>query len=162
MNQILPILKDAGYKQNERLFFKERLFDSSAAPIIAFGTDEGIRISYQAALNEEDFNSRLPAIKQQAYDNLKLINPQIDVQDAEGTKFAFVTGSEYASEKILDVEFMKSVAQKMGCDNIMVGIPFKGNLIATDANSNNKFKFPAVIKNTMIIRKAIPFLIKYF
>lgn len=41
---------------------------------------------------------------------------------------------------------MKTVAQKVGCDNLMVGIPFKGNLIATDANSSIKFKFPAIIR----------------
>lgn len=147
MSQLLPVLKQAGYKENEQVFFKEKLIDSTAAPVIAYGTDEGNRIAYEGAINEADFSSRLPGIRQQALINLQAIVPEVEVQEAEGTKIAFVSGHEYACEKIMDVDFMKNIARKVGCHQLMVGIPFKGTLIAADANSGIKFKFPAIIKN---------------
>ena len=146
MGQLLPILKPSDYRKDVKLFFKERLFDSSASPIIAFGTDEGNLISYEGASSDEDYQNRLPMLKKQALDNLKSIQPEIQVQDAQGTKIAFVINNEYASEKILDVEFMKSVGKRIGSNSLMVGVPFKGHLIATDSNSDIRMKFPAIIE----------------
>lgn len=146
MGQLLPILKPSDYRKDVKLFFKERLFDSSSSPVIAFGTDEGNRISYEGASSEEDYQNRLPILKKQALDNLKSIQPEIQVQDAQGTQIAFVINDEYASEKILDVEFMKSIGKRIGSNSLMVGIPFKGHLIATDANSDIRLKFPAIIE----------------
>lgn len=147
MGQLLPILKPAGYRKDTPLFFKELLFDSADAPVIAFGTDEGRMIMYETATNEEDCQNRLPLLKQQALDNLKTVYPEMEIQDIQGTKIAFVIGHEYACEKILDKEFMIGVSKKLGAYSLMVGIPFKGHLIATDANSELRLKFPAVIKN---------------
>ncbi|MBB6002332.1 hypothetical protein [Arcicella rosea] len=146
MRQLLPILKPTGYRQEVPLFFKEFLFESSSSPVIAFGTDEGNRISYEGASDEEDYKNRFPILKRQAFDNLKEIQPSIEVQDAQGTKIAFVVGHEYASEKILDSDFMKQVGQLIGSKSLMVGIPFKGHLIATDSNSEIRLKFPAIIQ----------------
>jgi len=145
MGQLLPILKPAGYRQDVPLFFKERLFYSSYSPVIAFGTDEGNSILYEAASNEEEYNRLLPSLKQQALKNLKAIQPEIQIQDLQGTKVAYVIGTEYASEKILDVDFMKQVGKSIGSVSLMVGIPFRGCLMATDSESEIRLKFPVVI-----------------
>lgn len=147
MGQLMPILKPAGYKANDTLFFKEPLFDSSAAPVVVFGVDEGDTIIYQGAIDEADYKAKLPAMQAEALKNLGPIQPTIDFQDVGSAKIAFVMGSEYASEKILDKTFMKDLAGKIGSTSLMVGIPFKGTLIATDANAEIRLKFPVVIKN---------------
>lgn len=146
MGQLLPILKPTGYRQDVPLFFTEQLFNSSVSPVIAFGTDEGNRISYEGASSDEDYKSRFPILKQQAFDNLKAIQPTIEVQDAQGTKIAFVVGHEYASEKILDSDFMRQVGKAINSNSLMVGIPFKGHLIAIDSNAEIRLKFPAIIQ----------------
>lgn len=146
MGQLLPILKPTGYRQDVPLFFKEQLFKSSASPVIAFGTDEGYAMAYESAANEEDYILKLPEIKSKAIENLKAIQPNIEVQDAQGTKIAFVVGHEYASEKILDSNFMKQVGKAINSNSLMVGILFKGHLIATDSNSEIRLKFPAIIQ----------------
>ncbi len=146
MGQLLPILKPTGYRQEAPLFLKEKLFDSSSSPVVAFGIDEGNRIVYKSVSSQEDYQNKLIELKQQALENLKGINPEIQVEDAQGTKIAFVVGSEYASEKILDVEFMKSLGRSIGSDSLMVGIPFKGHLIAIDSNSEIRLRFAEIIQ----------------
>lgn len=141
----MPVLKPSGYRKDTALFYKESLFDSNAAPVVAFGTDEGNRIEYDGASSEEEFNTRFPMLKAEAMKNLQAIEPEIQVQDADGARIAFVMENEYASEKILDGPFMKKVAAAIGADSLMVGIPFKGTLIATDSNAPIRLKFPAII-----------------
>jgi hypothetical protein len=146
MGQLMPILKPAGYRKEYTLFFKKLLFDNPSSPVIAFGVDQGNRIDYEGASNQEEYDQKLPVIEEQSLQNLKEVTPDIEFQDFEGSKIAFVTGHEYASEKIIDVAFMKELSTKLGADSLMVGIPFKGQLIAIDANGNLRLKFPAVIK----------------
>ncbi|MET0637934.1 MAG: hypothetical protein ABWZ25_18020 [Chitinophagaceae bacterium] len=81
MGQILPILKRSVYRENDRLFFKKRLFESTAAPVIAYGTDEGVKVIYESASDEADYQNRIQSLRNQALDNLKNIRPQVDVQD---------------------------------------------------------------------------------
>lgn len=143
----MPILKPAGYKQNDPLFFKEPLFESGAAPVVVFGVDEDDTIIYQNATDEADYKIKLPALQEEALKNLAAVQVTLDFQDMGNAKIAFVMGSEYACEKILDSVFMRDLAEKIGSPSIMVGIPFKGTLIATDANAEIRLKFPVVVKN---------------
>jgi len=146
MGQLMPILKPAGYRANEPLFFRELIFKSSAAPVVAFGVDEGDTVMYQGATDDADYRVKLPAIKEEAFRNLAAIQTTLDIQPMGNTCIAFVMGSEYACEKILDKAFMKDLATRVGCESLMVGIPFKGTLIATDANGDQRLRFPVVVK----------------
>lgn len=146
MGQLMPILKPSGYRNDVDLFFKKTLFDSISSPVIAFGIDEGSRIAYEGANTKEEYDKKLPELFHQSLKNLKEVHPNVELQDAGGSIIAFVTGHEYASEKILDNEFMKELSIKLGVNSLMVGIPFKGHLIAIDSNSDIRLKFPAVIK----------------
>lgn len=146
MTKILPILKTSDYRKNETLFFKENLFDNKISPVVAYGKDSDRMIIFDSAPNENDFNIRFPKIKEEAISNLKSIDVTYQITEAEGSKILFAEGNEYASEKILDNDFMIKIAKELGSDNLMVGIPFKGLLIAIDSNSPMRLKLPVVIK----------------
>ena len=128
------------------LFFKKPLFDSTASPVIAYGTDNGNMVAYETASSKDDYANKMPGLEAQALENLKTVLPHIEIEDVDGSKIALVTGHEYACEKILDTAFMQSLSAKLGAASLMVGIPFKGLLIATDSNGEIRLKFSGVIK----------------
>lgn len=146
MGKLMPVLKPIGYRKDVPFFYKKALFNSSSSPVIALGTDEGHRIDYETAANQQEYDAKLPELYKKALENLKQVEPNLDIQDAGGAKVAFITGHEYASEKILDSSYMKMLSQKLGAPSLMVGIPFKGHLIAVDVNSDIRMKFAAIIK----------------
>jgi len=146
METLLPILKTADYRKDEKLQFKEFLFNDSIAPVVAYGKDSGNAMVYESALDETDLYNRFPGIKKEALANLKVIDVDYQITDAEGAKILFAEGNEYASEKILDKDFMIKIAAELKCDTLMVGIPFKGVLMAIDSNSEMRLKLPVVVK----------------
>ncbi|GLR18933.1 hypothetical protein [Portibacter lacus] len=147
MSKLMPILKPAGYRKDVPYFFKESLIENEGSPVIAFGNDKGSHIEYEGCETEDDFTDRFTPFKEEAMQNLKEVFPSVEIQELEGSKIAFITGHEYASEKILDVNYMKELGEKMGDQSLMVGIPFKGHLLATGSSSNVRAKFPVVIQN---------------
>ncbi|TPN86899.1 DUF1444 family protein [Aquimarina algicola] len=146
MDKLLPILKTSDYKKDEKLLFKEYLFESEISPIVAYGKDRGRMVMYESATDENDFNLKFPKLKEEALSNLKSIDVHYQITDAEGTKILFAEGNEYASEKILDKDFMMKIASELNSQSLMVGIPFKGLLIAIDANSPMRLKLPVIVK----------------
>ncbi|MDF4202893.1 DUF1444 family protein [Maribacter sp. SA7] len=162
MNTLLPILKTSDYRKDEKLQFKEFLFNDSIAPVVAYGKDSGNAMVYEGASDESDLYARFPAIKKEALDNLKAIDVPYQITEAEGTNVLFAEGHEYASEKILDTAFMIKVAADLKCDTLMVGIPFKGVLIAIDANSDMRLKLPVMVKQYFINPQQDPISDKVF
>ncbi|WP_036154706.1 DUF1444 family protein [Maribacter forsetii] len=146
METLLPILKTADYRKDEKLQFKEFLFNDSIAPVVAYGKDRGNAMVYESASDESDLYNRFPGIKKEALANLKAIDVGYQITDAEGSKILFAEGNEYTSEKILDKDFMIKIAAELKCDTLMVGIPFKGVLMAIDSNSEMRLKLPVVVK----------------
>lgn len=146
MKKIMPILKTSDYRKEERFLFKDFLFDSKVSPVVAYGKDAGRMIMYESASDENDFNSKFPKIKKEAISNLKLIDVNYEITEADGSKILFAEGNEYASEKILDKDFMIKIASELKSNTLMVGIPFKGLLIVIDSNSKMRLKFPVIIK----------------
>lgn len=142
----MPILKPAGYKNNVPHLFKESLLNNQASLVVAYGLDKGSHIEYEGTEDEKDFQERFPLRKKEALENLKFISPNVEFQEIEGSKIAFVTGHEYASEKILDKEFMISLADQIGDNSLMVGVPFKGHMIAAGSSSGLRTKLPPVIQ----------------
>lgn len=141
----MPILKPEGYRNDVPFFLKENLFNNPSSPVVAFGLDKTTHIEYERTINGDNFHSKLNEAKEKALKNLKQIKLNIQIQLVEGDKVAFISGHEYASEKILDKDFMIEVAKKIGAGDIMVGVPFKGHLIAADSSASIRAKFPAVI-----------------
>ncbi|MDP5060532.1 MAG: hypothetical protein NWP64_01305 [Maribacter sp.] len=146
MDTLLPILKTSDYRKDEKLQFKEFLFNDAIAPVVAYGKDSGNAMVYESAANESDLYARFPAIKKEALANLKAIDVPYQITEAEGTNVLFAEGHEYASEKILDKAYMIKIAADLKCDTLMVGIPFKGVLMAIDSNSEMRLKLPVIVK----------------
>ena len=146
MNKRMPILKPSGYRKDVAHFFKESLIDNDAAPVVAYGFDKGSHIEYEGTGSKTDFEDRFPTFKKEALENLSQITPHVEIVDLEGSKVAFVTGHEYASEKILDPDFMKDLGEQLGTGSLMVGVPFKGHMIAASSTSTLRGKLPAVVK----------------
>ena len=146
MDKLLPILKTSDYRRDDNLVFKEFLFENEVSPIVAYGKDAGNMIMYESASDEEDFKLKFPEIRSEAMANLHAIEVNYQITDAEGSKILFAEGHEYASEKILDKDFMNKIAGELQCDSLMVGIPFKGLLIAIDSNSSMRLKLPVLVK----------------
>lgn len=162
MGQLMPVLKPSDYRKNDQLFFRERLFDRHFSPLVVYGFDEGSKMVYEDVLNEEDLLERFHDIKQTAIANLKALELEISVQKLEDTPTAFITGYEYACEKILDKAFMIEISRKIEAESLLAGIPYKGTMIVTDANSNLRMKFASVIRQYFRNPKEEPISDKVF
>ncbi|MCB9676210.1 MAG: hypothetical protein H6737_13900 [Alphaproteobacteria bacterium] len=76
------------------------------------------------------------ALRQASSANLRKLPYQIGIlDDPEGPPFAMamLEGDEYAAEQVLNPEAMRHVAYKLGCKDLVVGVPRRGVLIAADA-----------------------------
>lgn len=147
MNMLLPILKNADYLSTQQnMYFTESLSSNTKSPIVIYGTDKGIKIEYEAASDEEDYNTRLNSIKEEALANLRRIDVEYEIVDFEGSKIAFIQGHEYASEKIVDADFLQQIASELHSDMLLAGIPHKGLLILISFDSPLKFKLPSIIE----------------
>jgi hypothetical protein len=144
--KLMPNLKPAGYRKDVEFFYKRSIMDDPEAPVVAVGYDFGEGVEYQSANSKEEYDAGFPKAWDEALLNLKEVAVNVEHQEYEGVKLAFVSGHEYAAEKILDMDFMREVVSNLGFHTAMVGIPFKGLMIVTDANSSLRFKFPNVIK----------------
>ena len=82
--------------------------------------------------------------KNQASSNLMKLDVNLNFENIQGMKVAFAQ-HEYAAEKILDIEFLKFISNKLNSKEIVIGIPVKGFFAAVSKDSN-LLKFGAVIK----------------
>lgn len=61
---------------------------------------------------------------------------EVSVEELElGDMTLAITGSYYASEKILDAQFMKSLQARLGCDKLAVTVPVRGAAFVTAAEA---------------------------
>ncbi len=145
MKKLLPNFKPSDFESDNELFYKEKLFDNNESPIIAYGTDTGMTVMYISASSKEEYYKEFKKIKKEALLNLKTIETNYQITEIEDSKILFAEG-EYASEKILDKDFMLKISSELGTTSLMVGIPLKGVLIAIDSNSSIRMKLPVMVK----------------
>lgn len=143
---IRAILKPTGYKTHRTLGLKEKLFEYEFSPMVAYGTDKGSHIEYREATDEDELAGKIAEIKKVALDNISKIQVNHSVQEIEGNKLFLVDPHEYASEKILDKEFLSIVARELGTESFLVGIPHQGVFAAMSSMSNFSGKFMGFIK----------------
>lgn len=143
MSNLLPVLKNRQELelQKGRGMFVDELFGNEQSPILMYGEDKGEYIQYTASQNEEQ-NLQT---KEQALKNLVDLEIPFQVEDLGGFKIAMVQ-HEYAAEKILDEAYLKKVAEGLGTNDMVVGIPIKGFLAAVAKGQGEANLFSAVVK----------------
>lgn len=146
IKNVRAILKPNGYKAQREFGLKEKLFGYDYSPLIAYGTDKGSHIEYEEATDSVDLENKLSEIKKIALENNSKIQVTYSVQDIEGDKLFIADPHEYASEKILDKEFLKVVSKELNSGSFLVGIPHQGVFAAVSSMSNFKRKFLGFIK----------------
>ncbi len=146
INNVRAILKPNGYNAQRELGLKEKLFNYDFSPMVAFGTDMGSYIEYTEASEQDDLEQKISEIKKIALDNISKIVVNHSVQNIEGDKLFIADPHEYASEKILDKEFLETVSKQLGSESFLVGIPYQGVFAAVSSMSNFKGKFLGFIK----------------
>jgi len=143
---VRAIIKPAGYRANREFALKEKMFDYDQSPIIAYGTDKGSHIEYVEATDASDWEVKMKEIKEIALENNSKIDVSYSVQDIDGEKLFIANPHEYASEKILDKEFLKTVSRELGTESFLVGIPHQGVFAALARSSSFSDRFLGFIK----------------
>jgi len=143
MNNYFPILKNVNQfeKYKNENFYIEHLFvsDKKNSPIILYGEDQGNLIMYSPSVSPEADQK----IKEQALQNLKQINVPVQIENVQGNDI-LIAQHEYASEKILDKDFLLQISKKLGSSSILVGIPVKGFLAACAQGKGDNNLYGAV------------------
>lgn len=147
MGQLLPVIKNFAWFQDDALILKEQLLDFDQSPVMGIGEDLETIIKYAEASTAEAYQEELLIRKKEALQNLRNLEVSYDVQDVNGCKVIVASGQEFASEKILDQDFLQKMHEELGSSQIAIGIPFQGLLIAISNNDTDLInKFPLVIK----------------
>lgn len=156
LNNVRAIMKPKGYKADRELGLKEKLFGYDQSPMVAYGTDKGSHIEYEEAIDASDLELKLKEIKKIALLNNSKIIVSHSVQDIDGEKLFIVNPHEYAAEKILDKEFLKTVSKELNSESFLVGIPHQGIFAAVSSLSTIKGKFLGFIKQKFENPEAYP------
>ena len=147
MGQLLPVIKNFAWFIDDALVLKEPLLDFDESPVMGIAEDLDDKIKYSEASSPEAYATELAARKTEALENLKNLEITYDVQEVNGEKVIVASGQEFASEKILDTSFLAKIHQELGSEQVAIGIPFQGLLIAISNGSAELLnKFPSVIK----------------
>lgn len=145
-NNVRAILKPNGYKAQREFSLKEKLFEYDLSPMIAYGVDKGSHIEYEDVKDQDELKQKLIEIKKIALDNNAKIQVKHSVHNMDGVKLFVVDPHEYAAEKILDKQFLTTVAKELGTKSFLVGIPHQGVFAAIPGDSDVKGKFLGFIK----------------
>ncbi len=114
------------------LTLKNSLIEHDSSPVVAYGNDRGAFVEYPLATSEDSFTQELDEIREIAMNNLRDIQANMVLTKVAEMEVLIVEDCEYAAEKILDPTFLLRVQQKLGTDEILVGIPSHGCFLAID------------------------------
>jgi hypothetical protein len=78
----------------------------------------------------------IDALHTQALESLKTVSVEELELDQEPLKMRVFFGPFYAAEKVLDIDFMRTVHERLGSPSLVVGIPRRGLLYVMDARVN--------------------------
>ena len=100
-------------------------------PLIVYGDDRPNSFAMYTKDGEREKN--IPELRRRATANLVDIAVGIEPVALDELRFLVVHGSYYAAEKILDVEFMKTLHVRIGSEVLAAAVPRKGELLVTNA-----------------------------
>ncbi len=99
-------------------------------PVIAYGEDSESTFSL---LQAEKFGARAAEIHDEAMANIRAQPAEVDELDLEGVRVLAVSGGFFAAEKLLDPDFMRELASRLGADLLAAAAPRRGLLFVTSA-----------------------------
>jgi len=102
-------------------------------PWLVYGED--LPNSFRYFTKEETRNQAPGELHVRALENLKAIQVEVDENDLLGVPLLAVMGHHYAAEKLVDVDFMRGLHERLGASLLMVGIPRRGLLMAMRARA---------------------------
>jgi hypothetical protein len=137
---LLPSLRSRGQAVRDKLVFRpigERIDD----PVIAYGTDGETSFGLMQAKPGDDVEQ----LHAKALENLA--KQQVEVQSFEvaDVEVTAVSGSFFATEKLLDVSFMRSLHRKIG-EMLAVAVPQRGLMFVTNAAPSDPLKAMTVLR----------------
>jgi hypothetical protein len=128
---ILPSLRSASEVTGSALLWRPLLeVDRDDLPVIAYGEDSETTFSL---LHEERHQDRADAIHAEAMTNIASQDAEVDEIEVEGLQLLAVSGSFFATEKLLDPAFMRELAARLGTELLAASVPRRGLLFVTSA-----------------------------
>lgn len=102
--------------------------DQPDVPVIVYGNDGEHTFGL---LRRAEAEPRAEAIHTEAMANVAGIAAEVDEVAVGGLRMLSVTGSFFATEKLLDPPFLRGLARRLGAELLAVGVPRRGLLLAT-------------------------------
>jgi hypothetical protein len=135
-NQLYPILQEASKSQSA---YTLPLYDSGDTkqdhrfPVIAFRKDEGE--DYKLVNEPAELKLKGGEMVRLAFSNLRGVTLQWADSEQDGVKYLLSEDPSFASEKILDPEFIALASGKLHAIQTAIAIPCRGMIAAADANN---------------------------
>jgi hypothetical protein len=141
---ILPSLRSRGDAVHQSLLWTPLLeVESDLVPVIAYGNDSETAFGLLTSPNSD---GRLDELRSAALANIRAQEVEVEVQSSgDGDHVAVVSGSFFATEKLLDPAFMRAQAARLGTDLLAVGVPRRGLMLLAPATS------PALVSSLMTV-----------
>jgi hypothetical protein len=132
VNKVFPILKPGDWVGIKAGALRQTLIGDKENPklVVGFGYDAPSNFVF---LNYSDYQDRenLEKMVEQAYDNL--YNYEVTLNEVVPNKVIIIDGQDFCSEKILDVNFMRALQNKMGGVKLVVSIPRRRCMMVTNS-----------------------------
>jgi hypothetical protein len=107
---------------------------ATAVPWVAYGED--MPNSFAIFVKDGTREHQLDALHEQAIENLKTLDAEVEEVDAGQLKMLVVSGHYFAAEKVLDGDFMRGIHARLRTPLLLAGVPRKGLLFIMDARVN--------------------------
>ncbi len=127
---VLPSLRSRAEAMREKMVFRpllEKAADEDEIPVIVYGSDTPQAFAIMREPNTHD----LEKLHAEACANIVKQEVTTERIELAGVSVFAVSGSFYATEKILDRAFMRSLQQQLGKPALIVSVPRRGLMFAT-------------------------------
>jgi hypothetical protein len=121
---ILPSLRSRAEAQGAQLLFRPLLdAESDHVPVIAYGNDGDNTFGLLLRANHE---ARAETVHHEALANIAGQEVEIEDLPIDDMRLFAISGSFFATEKLLDAGFMRRLAAKCDAELLAVGVPRRG------------------------------------
>ena len=136
--QVFPMLRASDWNPGTDHFYGGPLLpelpqEAGPSPLLTLVRDLPSAVQFIPSDTSDD---ELALLHEQAGENLSSIEVDVQVVESEGRKILVVGGHYFASEKVLDSEFMKSLEEQLGVERMAASVPGRGMLFATSGDDD--------------------------